>query len=114
MVTTFAASPRLTHGYRDGWDHLDTWGEELRFKLLGAGRVTRAPVGYDDGGTVLYHVVGSKRADSQTQIRALYSTFGGSQCRHEHDCCGCASISARVRQVRPGLFTVHCRTSYNY
>jgi hypothetical protein len=112
-MNTITASPRLTFGYRDGWSHLDSWGDSMKFKVLG-GRIIEAGNSYDEGGRVLYHVVGDKRADQATQLDALRSYFSGSSCRHEHDCCGCASTSASIKPIRPGLFTVLVRTSYNY
>lgn len=115
MAYIIHAAPRLTHKYRDGWAHEDQWGDSIQFKVL-AGRMTELPgeEEYDEGGVYLARVVGHKRMDKKVQAEALRSHFSGSRCRHEYDCCGCASNYASVRYVGRGEFSVRIRTTYNY
>lgn len=115
MAYIIHAAPRLTHKYRDGWAHEDQWGNPITFKVL-APRMTEAPgeEEYDEGGTHLYRVIGHKRMDKQAQVDALRSYFNGSKCRHEHDCCGCATTYANVRPVGRGQFSVRVRLTFNY
>lgn len=113
MPYTIYAAPRLTWRYRDGWAHEDQWGNPQRFKVL-APRVTRHAEEYDEVDTVLYRVIGDKRADQKLQAKALNDYFSGSSCRHEYDCCGCVSTYASVRRVKPGIFSVLVSGTRNY
>lgn len=105
MSAILIASARRTYRYRDAWDHLDAWGDPMRFKVLG-GRVTRQAEQYDEVDTVVYRVIGTKRGNQAEQAQALRDTMGGSRCRHDYDCCGCITTHASVRRLRPGVFFV--------
>lgn len=113
MAFKFTASVRLTHTYIDQFDHLDQWGEDFDFKGLGA-RVLETGNGYDEGSTRRYRVIGSKTKSQDDQVSALSSFFGHSGCTHEYDCCGCESVHASVRKVRPGIFSVLTQSYFNY
>lgn len=113
MALTIRAAARRTHKYRDGWASLDDWSESHQFKMLG-GCVVREGNGIDDEGAILHRVIGSKTVDQELQARALHDTLSGSNCRHDFDCCGCRSTWARVRRVKPGIFSVLITTSRNY
>lgn len=114
MAQHFHAARRWTYHYRDGAAHLDQWGQYLPFKMLGAPRLTEEAQDYDEGDTLLYWVIGNKHADIEEQREALLDHFSGSNCRHEHDCCGCASRYASVRHVGRGRFTVRITVTFNY
>ena len=88
-------------------------GNYYRFKVLGA-RVWSTGNGYDEGERVSFRVLGSKKHDQADQRLALSASINGRSCTHDYDCCGCASTYASVRKVKPGVFAVQARTSYNY
>lgn len=113
MPRTIHAQLRLTHRYVGTYSHLDNWGDAFTFKEL-RGRVTEAPLGYDDGGVYMMRVIGNKRGDQQEQRQALRDYYTREGCSHDYDCCGCASTHAQVRKTKAGIFSVRVRTSYNY
>lgn len=88
-------------------------GNYYRFKVL-AGRVWSTGNGYDEGERVSFRVIGSKTLSQGDQRLTLLRSMNGSSCTHSYDCCGCASTYASVRKVKPGVFAVQARTSYNY
>jgi hypothetical protein len=103
-----------TDKYRDGWrGQLDRSVYVGTVKVL-AGRTVREARDYDDGGTALYRVVAPSALRSVDLRQAIRDTMGGSNCRHEHDCCGCASRHVRTRRVSPREYAVIIHTSYNY
>ena len=65
-------------------------------------------------GAPSFRVLGSKKHDQADQRLALSASINGRSCTHGYDCCGCASTYASVRKVKPGVFAVQARTSYNY
>ena len=113
MPRTFTAEVRLTHTYIDQYSHLDQWGEPYTFTEYTPKRVSEGN-GYDDRGKVKFLVKGNSHLDSDPQMKALRSYYGYSGCTHEYDCCGCASVSASVSKVRPGLFSVLLHETRNY
>lgn len=113
MASHIYPAVRLTHRYRDAWSHLDAWGEPMKFKAL-AHRTIREPLDFDDGGVIGFTVIGDKRRDQLQQAEALREHFSGSRCRHEYDCCGCASHYASVRITGRGRFFVRVSTTFNY
>lgn len=88
-------------------------GKYYRFKVLGA-RIWSQGNGYDEGQRVSFRVIGSKTLSQADQRLALSASINGGSCTHDYDCCGCASTYASVRKVKPGVFAVQARTSYNY
>jgi len=113
MAFTFTASVRLTSRYVGTHLHLDQWGPPMRFKALEP-KVVDAGNGYDEAETSLIRVIGDKKADQRLQAKALTHELTSHGCAHEYDCCGCISTSARVRRVRPGIFSVLLHSSRNY
>jgi hypothetical protein len=113
MAQKITAQLRVTHRYVDECSHLDKWGKTFTFKLL-EGRMTREGKDYTDAGTMAYRAIGSKTADQKQQAQALRDTFNYHGCTHEHDCCGCISRTARVRKVKPGIFSIRVTGSRNY
>ena len=88
-------------------------GDYYRFKAL-ASRVFEPGNGYDEGQKASFRVIGSKRLSQDDQRQTLSEHLNYSRCSHDYDCCGCASTYARVRKVKPGIFAVQARTTYNY
>lgn len=87
--------------------------KRLTFKAL-PGRVVTEDTGYDDAGSVVYRVIGSKHIDARLQADALRAHFHYDHCTHEWDCCGCYSQYARVKPIGRGVFSVLIRGSRNY
>ena len=88
-------------------------GNYYRFKAL-ASRVFEPGNGYDEGRQERFRVIGSKRLSQADQRQTLSKHLNYSRCSHDYDCCGCASTYARVSKVKPGIFAVQARTTYNY
>ena len=88
-------------------------GNYYRFKVLGD-RVWSLGNGYDEGRSSSFRVIGSKRLSQDDQRQTLSDHITYSRCIHDYDCCGCASTYALVRKVKPGIFAVQARTTYNY
>jgi len=105
MAHIIHAAPRLTHKFAPGYADMDDYGTYRAYKVLGA-----VTLRHGDGesylGTVRHRVIGHKSVRRSEQERALLDAFNVSRCRHEHDCCGCVHTTARVSQVKPGIFSV--------
>lgn len=102
---------RLTNRYVDSYRHLD------RSKFLGTVKITpprlvREANDYDDGGTYLLHA--RAPAGSPNLTHALRDTLSHHGCSHEYDCCGCRSVSARVRKVSARDYVIVQSVSFNY
>jgi hypothetical protein len=104
---------RLTYQYADGWQHLDSEEFTGTVKVLGATRQIEG-AGYDDGGAAHFRVVAPSALKGRDLSRAIGQTLGGSSCRHEHDCCGCATHRASVKRVSPREYAVKVSVSFNY
>jgi hypothetical protein len=104
---------RLTHGYRDGWGYLDA-DEYFATVKLTAPKVTVAAGGYDEGPTYVQYARAPTGVDMQQLKQALRDTMGGSNCRHDYDCCGCASRMVDVKHLGNRRILVRTSVSYNY
>ncbi len=107
---------RLTSRYRDGWDHLDNWQHLATLKAL-APRVTSTGDGHDDAGSVVQRFVIPSEArglNTRRIAQALTATLSGSRCRHEYDCCGCISRSARAIASSRTSISVRISLTRNY
>lgn len=104
---------RLTHKYRDGWSTEDTrrWLGEMR---LTPRRLVKDHDGMDGGAVHTLTATVPAGLDPKSVAQALRDTLGGSNCRHEHDCCGCASISVRARRTGRNRYSVVTTTNFNY
>ena len=100
-----------TFAYMPGWSSLDrsTFAATVR---MTPPRVVREAEDYDDGGTYLAHI--RAPAGAPNLVRAIESTLSGSNCRHEYDCCGCASRRARAKRIGRRDYVVSVSTSFNY
>ena len=115
MIQTTVAA-RLTHRYRAGWGHLDTWGRDFNVRLTPP-RVVEEHIDYDTGDVALMWATlaaGLTKPERDEAARALVSTLSGSRCQHEHDCCGCASYSARVLRRKGRKVLIRTSIWYNY
>lgn len=112
MIRT-ALSLRKTFQYDGGWAYLDqtvTVGEAL----LTPPRTTRPRQYGSDNWSYVQHATVRASVPEKIVVKALVDTFSGSSCRHEHDCCGCASRSVRVKRIGKRRYLVHTSVSYNY
>ena len=104
---------RTTHSYADGWRHLD------QDRFVGTVKMTPAvqceePDGHDEGGTYVQHARAPSGVSIEQLKQSLRDTMGGSNCRHEHDCCGCASYSVSVKHTGSRRLVIRTRVSFNY
>lgn len=112
MIIT-GLSLKTTRQYAPGYDHLDDSRYLGRMKLTKP-RVLKEGNGYDQGPTFIQRArlpAGVKTADA---VQAIIDTLGGSRCRHEHDCCGCASRFVQVRVLGKRDFAVRTSMTFNY
>lgn len=113
MTTTVHLYERKTHRYADGWADLDEHQYLGTVKLAGPTLVARGNR-YDEGDTVRYTTRLPAGMDPKAAIKALRATLGGSNCRHEYDCCGCASHHVLARLTAPRRLSVTVFTTFNY
>lgn len=104
---------RLSHKYRDGWS-----GEDSH-RCLGEMRLTprrlvKAQQDVDGGAVYVRTATLPKGLDAKTVMQALRDTLGGSSCRHEHDCCGCASTHVHARRTGRHRYSVVTTVHFNY
>jgi hypothetical protein len=104
---------RLTHKYADGYRYLDQDRFVATVKLTPPVMV-REPDSYDDGGVFVQHLRTPAGAPLALIRQALRDTLGGSSCRHEYDCCGCASTRIFTKVLGPRHVLVRTSVSYNY
>ena len=115
---TVALEIQLNRKYASHWRHLNP------SHYLGDVEIVDRLVGQrDDYGShdvilrVKFVPFKDKNYRADNIIRALNDTFSHHGCDHEHDCCGCASISAEamiwpLSQDNEYMVTEH--VSYNY
>ena len=117
MPQSITVSSRKTHRYAEGWSDNDQWKTVGQVKLLPS-RTTRPGQDHDDGGTYLVHAVSKQRMATAPQAKlmakSLAETLGGTRCRHEYDCCGCAIRSAHVIHRDRRHFVVKVDVRFNY
>ncbi len=112
-MQTVHAYTRLTHKYRDGYRHLDSEEFFATVRLTPAKQVV-APESYDDGGEFVQHLRVPAGVNITQLAAALANTMGGSNCRHEHDCCGCANSYISIQKVGKRRLVVRTSITYNY
>lgn len=106
-------SQRLSRSYSPGWDHLDQWSPVGQIRVT-PGRLVRQGNGFDDGGTYVRYARLRPGQDWRLVARAVGDTLSTGRCRHEYDCCGCASTDTTARLIRPRLLQIRTNVSYNY
>ena len=92
MRNLFNLSKRQTHKYTDGWSHEDQWNSVGEYSILNT-RVVEYPEQYDTLETRAITVRVDSSATLEQITFALYDSLSGGGCRHEHDCCGCATYT---------------------
>ena len=110
MPNTIDLYQRETHQYKDSYSHLDDWQQIGTAKVL-AYRLIRDEG--SDGHTHATRVIAPATLRAVDLTRAIEDTMRESNCRHEHDCCGCRSTHAHARRVSAREYTVTLFTSYN-
>ncbi len=101
---------RLTHKYRSGWSYLD---EET---YIGTAKVLAYRKVKDDGMDGKLHitrVIAPASLGNVDLSYAIVETMSQSHCRHDFDCCGCATVSASVKKLSRRQYSVRLSTSYN-
>jgi hypothetical protein len=104
---------RTSRRYASGWDHLDSSRYLGRMKLT-APRVLRPGNGYDIGPVFIQRARVAPGLDREQVKQALVDTLGGSRCRHEHDCCGCATRHVQVRALGNRDYAIRTSMTFNY
>jgi hypothetical protein len=112
-MQTVYAYKRLTHNYAPGWRHLDKDVFVGAVKLTPP-RLTELPNGYDDGGAYVQYGRAPADADMQDLIRGLQDSMGGTSCRHDYDCCGCALYYVSIKHMGSRRLQIRTRVGYNY
>jgi hypothetical protein len=101
---------RLTNKYRLGWDDLNT------HQFLGVAKMLTPRLVEDhgiDGKMHMTRIIVPAALGSADLSYAISSSLSYSHCRHEHDCCGCATVGADVRRLSRRQYSVKLFTSYN-
>lgn len=98
MVTFTDLWLRQTHSYVDGYSGEDTWTHLAKGRVLGRRilSTSREPNTRRYIFTVVVPKLPRTRKMNRKVVRAIEDTLSGSQCRHEHDCCGCWTATASV------------------
>lgn len=104
---------RHTRKYRDGWAGEDQWTYLDTLKVTPARITIEEPEDFDKGPNYVQHARLPRGADRQAYKQAIEDTLGGSDCRHSHDCCGCATRYVTVRLDRRNAI-IHTSISFNY
>ena len=103
---------RLTHRFTLGWSGEDQWGDAVTLKAL----PSRLTMQSNDGESVRYiqRLIAPSDQRKADLSRAIADTMTFSNCRHEHDCCGCPSYYTSVRKVSAREYVARVNVSYNY
>lgn len=101
---------RLTHKFNLGWSHEDEWETAATVKVLPLKVISTT----DDSYTVTHRVIAPSSHRKTDLSNAIASTMTRSGCRHEYDCCGCASHHATVRRVSAREYVAKVNVTYNY
>ena len=112
---TVHAYARTSHKYRDGWRHLDNEQFVASVKVTPA-RTTEESFtkDYSDGPKLVQFARAPSGVNIEQLKQALRDTMGGSNCRHEHDCCGCATRRVNVSHIGSRRLMIRTEISYNY
>ncbi len=107
---------RKTHNFQDGWSSWDNWDYTTTVRITPM-RLARTTNEFDEGGTYIQHVRLPATINRKTRtqiIRSIEDTIGGTSCKHQYDCCGCAIRRATVRPISRRHLIVHTHVSFNY
>lgn len=101
---------RLSYKYRAGWSYLD---EEV---FIGTAKMLTPRKLEDngiDGKLHITRVIAPAALGGIDLSTHIATSLSYSHCRHEHDCCGCATVGADVRRLSRRQYSVKLFTSYN-
>ncbi len=104
-----------TNRYNDAWKHLDEQQFIVSVKLTPR-KQTVEPRDFDDGGRYVQYAripAGATKADKKHLLQAVRDTMSKTDCRHEHDCCGCALIRA-YPTLQGRTLRIETSVGYNY
>jgi hypothetical protein len=101
---------KLTNKYRLGWDHLDSHQFLGYAKMLTPRLITDEGI---DGKMSITRVIAPAALGGTDLSTHIATSLSYSHCRHEHDCCGCATVGADVRRLSRRQYSVKLFTSYN-
>ncbi|MDP3351720.1 MULTISPECIES: hypothetical protein [unclassified Hydrogenophaga] len=104
---------RVTHHFDGGWVGLDE-SSFLTSAKLTAPRITSKGNGHDVGRTHTQRARVPKGFNREDIMAALQFAMGGTNCRHEHDCCGCSTRYVDVKPMGARDFFVHTSVHFNY
>lgn len=104
---------RKTHKFTDGWASGDQWDWMGHLKMTPS-KLVREGNGHDDGGTYIRYARLPAGYDWKHIAQSVRDTMSNSGCRHEYDCCGCATRYTNVKLIRPRLMQIRTNVSYNY
>lgn len=104
---------RTSWRYASGWSQLDA------SRYLGQMKLTKPRVlvpgnGYDRGPVFIQRARVAPGLNRKIVQQALVDTLGGSRCRHEYDCCGCATRNVQVPALGNRDFAVRTSMTFNY
>lgn len=112
-MITAGLTLRTSRQFSDGYAGLDG-GRYLGRMKLTKPRLLKAGNGYDIGHTFIQRARVPAGLDRKVVMQGLIDTMGGSRCRHEHDCCGCATRHVQVRAIGNRDFAVRTSLTFNY
>ena len=101
---------KLSRKYRLGWDYLDESEYVGTVKALAPRKLSDHGI---DGHTAITRVIAPAALRGTDLSVAIEDTMTVSGCRHEHDCCGCATTHAYAKRVSPREYSVYLSTYYN-
>ena len=101
---------RLTHKYQDGWSSLDESVYIGTAKMLSRRMLKDNGI---DGRVHLTRVIAPASLGSTDLSDVISSTLSYSRCKHDFDCCGCATVSASVKKLSRRQYSVRLSTAYN-
>jgi len=106
---------RKTFSYVDGWSSLDREEYLATLKFTPPSVIALPSINSDhsEGPTYVQHARAPSGVDVSLLKQAIRDTTGGSNCRHEYDCCGCASRFVRVTN-RGRKLRIVTQISFNY
>lgn len=104
---------RLTNHFDHGWSGLDQTRYLTDAKLTSP-RITSTGNGHDVGHTYTQRARVPPGTDRKLAMQALQFAMSGSNCRHEHDCCGCQIRYVQVKPLGTREFFVRTSVYFNY
>ena len=110
---TVHAYVNTTNHYADGWRYLDSDNFVATVRLT-APHMLKHGADRDEGDTYTQYVRVPRGVNAGMLGQALRHTLGGSNCKHEYDCCGCATHRVSVKLTAPRRLLVRTQISYNY